>query len=198
MVDRDRARNILTRLRAGPVSRSCGRLRHGYSSLSYLCGLPIDELSSTGPLSRPWPTTSAQPPWSLPPSTWPIPGPAHGRRRRRRRRRRRERDHIHRADPPGLCPGATTCPGPSPPTSSTTGSAPGPPHQLTDIPPGRRATVVSQTSIGCVWRTNQCRPRLWIPGLSATARRLTCSPGTCWNPAIAPISVSEGRRTTST
>ena len=53
MVDRDRARNILTRLRAGPVSRSCGRLRHGYSSLSYLCGLLIDELKLDRPFVSP-------------------------------------------------------------------------------------------------------------------------------------------------
>ncbi len=44
MVDRDRARNILTRLRAGGVQISVDDYGTGYSSLSYLRDLPIDEL----------------------------------------------------------------------------------------------------------------------------------------------------------
>ncbi len=44
MADRDRARNILTRLRAGGVQISIDDFGTGYSSLSYLRDLPIDEL----------------------------------------------------------------------------------------------------------------------------------------------------------
>jgi len=44
MSDRERARNILTRLRAGGVQISIDDYGTGYSSLSYLRELPIDEL----------------------------------------------------------------------------------------------------------------------------------------------------------
>jgi len=44
MVDRDRSRNILTRLREGGVQISVDDFGTGYSSLSYLRDLPIDEL----------------------------------------------------------------------------------------------------------------------------------------------------------
>jgi diguanylate cyclase (GGDEF)-like protein len=44
MADRDRARSILTRLRAGGVQISVDDFGTGYSSLSYLRELPIDEL----------------------------------------------------------------------------------------------------------------------------------------------------------
>jgi diguanylate cyclase (GGDEF)-like protein len=44
MVDRDRARNILTRLRHNGVQISVDDFGTGYSSLSYLRDLPIDEL----------------------------------------------------------------------------------------------------------------------------------------------------------
>ena len=44
MFDRERARNILTRLRAGGVQISIDDYGTGYSSLSYLRELPIDEL----------------------------------------------------------------------------------------------------------------------------------------------------------
>jgi diguanylate cyclase (GGDEF)-like protein len=44
MADRDRARNILTRLRDGGVQISVDDFGTGYSSLSYLRELPIDEL----------------------------------------------------------------------------------------------------------------------------------------------------------
>ena len=44
MVDRDRARNILTRLRRHGVQISVDDFGTGYSSLSYLRDLPIDEL----------------------------------------------------------------------------------------------------------------------------------------------------------
>ena len=44
MGDRDRARSILTRLRAGVVQISVDDFGTGYSSLSYLRELPIDEL----------------------------------------------------------------------------------------------------------------------------------------------------------
>jgi diguanylate cyclase len=44
MVDRERARNILTRLRDGGVQISLDDYGTGYSSLSYLRELPIDEL----------------------------------------------------------------------------------------------------------------------------------------------------------
>ncbi|MEO5980841.1 MAG: EAL domain-containing protein [Pedococcus sp.] len=44
MADRDRARNILTRLRASGVQISIDDFGTGYSSLSYLRDLPIDEL----------------------------------------------------------------------------------------------------------------------------------------------------------
>ena len=44
MGDRDRARSILTRLRAGGVQISVDDFGTGYSSLSYLRELPIDEL----------------------------------------------------------------------------------------------------------------------------------------------------------
>jgi EAL domain-containing protein (putative c-di-GMP-specific phosphodiesterase class I) len=44
MVDRDRARAILTRLRNGGVQICVDNFGSGYSSLSYLPDLPIDEL----------------------------------------------------------------------------------------------------------------------------------------------------------
>jgi diguanylate cyclase len=44
MADRDRARNILTRLRSSGVQISIDDFGTGYSSLSYLRDLPIDEL----------------------------------------------------------------------------------------------------------------------------------------------------------
>jgi EAL domain-containing protein (putative c-di-GMP-specific phosphodiesterase class I) len=44
MVDRDRARNILTRLRHSGIQISVDDFGTGYSSLSYLRDLPIDEL----------------------------------------------------------------------------------------------------------------------------------------------------------
>jgi diguanylate cyclase (GGDEF)-like protein len=44
MADRDRARSILTRLRDSGVQISVDDFGSGYSSLSYLCDLPIDEL----------------------------------------------------------------------------------------------------------------------------------------------------------
>jgi diguanylate cyclase len=44
MADRDRARNILTRLRNSGVQISIDDYGTGYSSLSYLRDLPIDEL----------------------------------------------------------------------------------------------------------------------------------------------------------
>lgn len=48
MADRDRARNILTRLRAGGVQICIDDFGTGYSSLSYLRDLPIDELTRMG------------------------------------------------------------------------------------------------------------------------------------------------------
>jgi diguanylate cyclase len=45
MADRDRARNILTRLHDGGVQISVDDFGTGYSSLSYLRELPIDELN---------------------------------------------------------------------------------------------------------------------------------------------------------
>jgi len=44
MADRDRARNILTRLRSGGVQISVDDFGTGYSSLSSLRDLPVDEL----------------------------------------------------------------------------------------------------------------------------------------------------------
>jgi len=44
MVDRDRARDILTRLRRYGIQISVDDFGTGYSSLSYLRDLPIDEL----------------------------------------------------------------------------------------------------------------------------------------------------------
>jgi len=44
MADRDRARSILTRLRNSGVQISVDDFGSSYSSLSYLCDLPIDEL----------------------------------------------------------------------------------------------------------------------------------------------------------
>ena len=44
MVDRDRARDILTRLRASGIKISVDDFGTGYSSLAYLRDLPIDEL----------------------------------------------------------------------------------------------------------------------------------------------------------
>jgi diguanylate cyclase (GGDEF)-like protein len=44
MADRDRARSILTRLRDSGVQIAVDDFGSGYSSLSYLCDLPIDEL----------------------------------------------------------------------------------------------------------------------------------------------------------
>ena len=44
MADRDRARNILTRLRRSGIQISIDDYGTGYSSLSYLRDLPVDEL----------------------------------------------------------------------------------------------------------------------------------------------------------
>jgi EAL domain-containing protein (putative c-di-GMP-specific phosphodiesterase class I) len=53
MADRERARNILTRLRDGGVQISIDDYGTGYSSLSYLRELPIDELKLDQSFVRP-------------------------------------------------------------------------------------------------------------------------------------------------
>ena len=101
MGDRDRARSILTRLRAGGVQISVDDFGTGYSSLSYLRELPIDELkldrSFVLPMADDARAARAR---RLDHRPGPQPGPAHGRRGRRDRRR------LRRADAPGLRPGA--------------------------------------------------------------------------------------------
>ncbi|HEY8820822.1 MAG TPA: EAL domain-containing protein [Dermatophilaceae bacterium] len=97
MADRDRARDILTRLRRYGIQISVDDFGTGYSSLSYLRDLPIDELK----LDRSFifPMVDDARAAALVEATialGPQPGPAYGRRRRR------DRHRLHRALPPRL------------------------------------------------------------------------------------------------
>src|SRR5665811_1244579 len=97
MADRERARDILTRLRRSGVQISVDDFGTGYSSLSYLRDLPIDELkldrSFVFPMADDAPRRR---PRRLDHRPGPQPRPAH------RRRRRRDPRRLHRAGPPGL------------------------------------------------------------------------------------------------
>ena len=121
MADRDRARNILTRLRNSGVQISIDDFGTGYSSLSYLRDLPIDELKLDR--SFVFPMADDARAVALVASTI---GLAHSLGLRM------VAEGVEDESPTPSSPAwaatkprASTCPGRFPPPSTTTGSAPG-------------------------------------------------------------------------
>ena len=130
MADRDRARDILTRLRDSGIQISIDDFGTGYSSLSYLRDLPIDELKLDR--SFVFPMADDARAAALVASTIAL---AHSLGLRMVAEG--VENHVAYTELAAWAvtrPRATTCPGPSPPPSSTTGSTPGTtPNTSTEI-----------------------------------------------------------------